>query len=99
MGDDYSSSYGRTMGPLGIDPLVFSGFLFVGLLIFVLYLLLPRGLRVQHFRAYPKRYAWSARSRNGGRRSGSRTSVCGITLSSLLSRDSGRLTCLSAVPI
>eukprot|EP00978_Attheya_sp_CCMP212_P004669 scaffold10201_cov49-Attheya_sp.AAC.1 len=25
MGDDYSSSYGRTMGPLGIDPLVVPG--------------------------------------------------------------------------
>lgn len=50
-------------GALGIDPLHFSAFLFVVLILFVLYLLLPRGFRVQHFGAYPKRYAWSARTR------------------------------------
>mmetsp|Transcript_28495 Transcript_28495/g.43818 ORF Transcript_28495/g.43818 Transcript_28495/m.43818 type:complete len:295 (+) Transcript_28495:48-932(+) len=53
----------RALGPLGIDPVHFAGALFCLLIIFVLYLLLPRGLRVHHFRAYPKRYAWSARSR------------------------------------
>lgn len=50
-----------------IDPLAFSGTLFALLFLFVLYLLLPRGVRVQYFGAYPKRYAWSARSRGGGR--------------------------------
>jgi hypothetical protein len=48
---------------LGIDPLQFSGVLFILLLLFVIYLLLPRGFRVQYFGAYPKRYAWSARTR------------------------------------
>lgn len=33
--------------------------LYILLLLFVLYLLLPRGLRVHYFGAYPKRYAWS----------------------------------------
>ena len=53
----------RPTGPLGIEPLQFSLILFGCLLLFVLYLLLPRGLRVQYFHAYPKRYAWSARTR------------------------------------
>ncbi|KAL7429362.1 hypothetical protein ACHAXM_001693 [Skeletonema potamos] len=55
-------------GPLGINPLHFSAGCFLLLFLFVAYLLLPRGVRVQYFGAYPKRYAWSARSR--GRRSG-----------------------------
>mmetsp|Transcript_33168 Transcript_33168/g.51442 ORF Transcript_33168/g.51442 Transcript_33168/m.51442 type:complete len:318 (-) Transcript_33168:111-1064(-) len=50
-------------GPLGIDPLQFSVALFGILLFFVLYLLLPRALRKQYFGAYPRRHAWSARSR------------------------------------
>lgn len=55
---------------LGINPLSFAFFLFVILILFVLYLLLPRGLRVGYFGAYPKRYAWSARTRarRGGQR-------------------------------
>mmetsp|Transcript_31829 Transcript_31829/g.46939 ORF Transcript_31829/g.46939 Transcript_31829/m.46939 type:complete len:284 (-) Transcript_31829:1133-1984(-) len=53
----------RPTGPFGIDPIHFSFVLFGLLVLFVLYLLLPRGLRVQYFKAYPKRYAWSARSR------------------------------------
>ena len=53
----------RPKGPLGIDPLTFSITLFVLLLVFVLYLLLPRALRKQYFGAYPRRHAWSARSR------------------------------------
>ncbi|KAL7517023.1 hypothetical protein ACHAWX_001982 [Stephanocyclus meneghinianus] len=55
----------RPLGPLGIDPLTFSASLFGLLFLFVLYLLLPRGVRVQYFGAYPKRYAWSARTRGG----------------------------------
>ena len=54
----------RPMGPLGIDPLHFSLSLGGLLLLFVLYLLLPKGLRVHYFLAYPKRYAWAARQRS-----------------------------------
>lgn len=50
-------------GPLGIDPLQFSVSLFVLLVLYVLYLLLPKAVRKQYFGAYPKRHAWSARSR------------------------------------
>lgn len=53
----------RTKGPFGIDPLAFTFTLFGLLLLFVLYLLLPRALRKQYFGAYPRRHAWSARSR------------------------------------
>lgn len=59
----------RPLGPLGIDPLAFSGTLFALLFLFVAYLLLPRGVRVQYFGGYPKRYAWSARSRSRRKRS------------------------------
>jgi len=53
----------RPKGPFGIDPLAFSFTLFGLLLLFVLYLILPRALRKQYFGAYPRRHAWSARSR------------------------------------
>mmetsp|Transcript_5618 Transcript_5618/g.12783 ORF Transcript_5618/g.12783 Transcript_5618/m.12783 type:complete len:300 (+) Transcript_5618:140-1039(+) len=59
------------VGPLGINPLHFSASLFGLLFLFVLYLLFPRGVRVQYFGSYPKRYAWSARSRSGRRKRGS----------------------------
>ena len=68
MSDNSSSGGGGVVGPLGINPLHFSAALFGLLFLFVLYLLLPRGVRVQYFGAYPKRYAWSARSRSGRRR-------------------------------
>jgi hypothetical protein len=64
----------RPLGPLGIDPLAFSASLFGLLFLFVLYLLLPRGVRVQYFGAYPKRYAWSARTRGRGRKKGDQVS-------------------------
>lgn len=51
----------RPKGPLGVDPLHFAIGLFAALLLFVLYLLLPRAVRKQYFGAYPKRYAWSTR--------------------------------------
>lgn len=63
----------RPKGPLGIDPLHFSTFMFVVLVAFVLYLLLPRGIRKHYFGAYPKRHAWSARPKarnNHGRPAG-----------------------------
>lgn len=50
-------------GPFGINPVQFSVGVFVLLICFVLYLLTPRGLRKQYFGAYPRRHAWSARSR------------------------------------
>jgi len=62
----------RPTGPLGIDPLHFTALLLVLLLLFVLFLLLPRGFRVHHFRSYPKRYTWSARSRAARSRPGGR---------------------------
>jgi hypothetical protein len=91
MGDSSSSSSSSSsstsssnLGPLGINPLHFSATLFGLLFLFVLYLLLPKGIRVKYFGAYPKRYAWSARSRlslssggsgggGGGRQSSSAT--------------------------
>lgn len=61
-------------GPLGIDPLHFTFTLLFFLALFVLYLVLPKGYRVEYCDGYPKRYAWSARSRlnrrNGQQRSG-----------------------------
>ena len=63
----------RPKGPFGIDPLHFAICLFCLLILFVFYLLLPRAVRKQYFGAYPKRYAWSTRSKGGStRRSGSR---------------------------
>lgn len=67
----------RPTGPLGIDPLYFSLALFGLLAIFVLYLLLPKGLRVHYFWAYPKRYMWSAKPRRN-RRSTSNGSAPGV---------------------
>ena len=58
-----------------IDPLQFSTFLFVLLLLFVVYLLLPRGIRKQYFYAHPKRHAWTARSHSNGSASSSTRSV------------------------
>ena len=55
-------------GPFGVDPIEFSGLLLGCLFLFVFYLLLPRGFRVHHFKAYPRRYAWSARTRSARRR-------------------------------
>lgn len=51
-------------GPvLLLDPLKFSVVLFTILVLFVFYLLLPRGVRKQYFGAYPKRHMWSTRAR------------------------------------
>lgn len=68
-----ASSIGRAKGPFGIDPLHFSAILLSLLLLFVLYLLTPRGFRVSYFHAYPKRHAWSARARSSRSRSGGST--------------------------
>ena len=61
------------LGPLGIDPGTFGIVCAAALLLFVAYLVLPRGARAEYFGAYPKRFAWSSRTnrlrermRNGG---------------------------------
>jgi hypothetical protein len=70
MTDSYSYSSSSTSSssssntPLMADPLHVSLGLFICLILFVFYLLLPRGVRKQYFGAYPKRHAWSARMRN-----------------------------------
>lgn len=51
------------LGPLGIDPGYFGLICAVLLFLFVVYLVIPRGARVEYFGAYPKRYAWSSRTR------------------------------------
>jgi hypothetical protein len=71
---DYSNNSDngeRGTGPvlLFLDPLKFSVALFTLLILFVFYLLLPRGVRKQYFGAYPKRHAWSTRSRAARRSS------------------------------
>lgn len=50
-----------TTGSIGVDPLDFTFTCFVFLLLWISYLLIPKGLRVQYFGAYPKQYAWSER--------------------------------------
>jgi len=57
-------------GPLGINPIQFSIGVFSLLLLFVLYLLFPRAARKSYFGAYPRRHAWSARSRRSRRGGG-----------------------------
>lgn len=50
-------------GPLGIDPLNFTECMFFGLLFWLMYLFIPKGIRFTYFGAYPKRYPWSARTK------------------------------------
>ena len=58
-----SSTATNSLSAVLSDPLHVSLGLFIGLILFVFYLLLPRGVRKQYFGAYPKRHVWSARSR------------------------------------
>lgn len=51
------------VGPFGIDPLRFLQSVMMLLFCWVLYLLIPKGIRFKYFGSYPKRYAWSARSK------------------------------------
>mmetsp|Transcript_11098 Transcript_11098/g.24017 ORF Transcript_11098/g.24017 Transcript_11098/m.24017 type:complete len:358 (-) Transcript_11098:70-1143(-) len=51
------------LGPLGIDPGYFGLVCAFLLFLFVLYLIVPRGARVEYFGAYPKRYTWSSRTK------------------------------------
>ena len=75
-------------GPLGINPLQFSIGVFSLLLFFVLYLLFPRAVRKQYFGSYPRRHAWSARSRRS-RRSGGGYSVVRSDISLLQVKEFG----------
>ncbi|GKY96626.1 hypothetical protein MPSEU_000622200 [Mayamaea pseudoterrestris] len=59
-----SSSATNSLSAVLSDPLHVSLGLFIGLILYVFYLLLPRGIRKQYFGAYPKRHAWSNRSRS-----------------------------------
>ena len=91
----------RVTGPLGVDPLHYVCVVFGLLICWVGYLLLPKGMRQQHFNAYPKRFRWSARPRtkrgdaNGGAGKGQVSSMAatGSTFqpSQLLSRPVGWL--------
>jgi hypothetical protein len=58
-----SAQHEMVLGPLGIDPATFGLVGATLLLLFVAYLVLPRGARVEYFGAYPKRFAWSSRTK------------------------------------
>lgn len=51
------------VGPLGIDPLHYTEFIIACLTFWVMYLLIPRGYRKTICGSYPKRYAWSSRTK------------------------------------
>lgn len=92
-----SSVVGRPKGPLGIDPLHFSIALFILLILYVFYLMLPRALRKQYFGSYPKRHAWSARSRNNSRRSYGQVRIFIINIKFIF-RERGGLPRLAFLP-
>ena len=51
------------VGPFGVDPLNYTEFVIFSLFLWVIYLLIPRGIRFSACGSYPKRYAWSARTK------------------------------------
>lgn len=51
------------VGPFGVDPLNYTEFVIGCLSFWVIYLFIPRGLRYTFCGSYPKRYAWSARTK------------------------------------
>jgi hypothetical protein len=55
-------------GAFGIDPLEYTQFCVFCLSLYALYLFVPRGIRFTHCGSYPKRYAWSARSKRRRRK-------------------------------
>ena len=70
-GVEYLSEIQRTSkvtGPFGIDPLQYTEFAILCLALWALYLFIPRGIRFTYCGSYPKRYAWSARSKRRRRR-------------------------------
>ena len=58
-----AAQHEMVLGPLGIDPATFGLICAAALLCFVAYLVLPPGARVEYFGAYPKRFAWSSRTK------------------------------------
>uniref|UniRef100_A0A7S4JEB6 Uncharacterized protein n=1 Tax=Odontella aurita TaxID=265563 RepID=A0A7S4JEB6_9STRA len=64
--DDAASNFvgaERVYTPIpGVTPTVFTAACFSVLALYVVYLLLPRGVRVDKFGSYPKRYRWSDRT-------------------------------------
>ncbi len=62
----YLSDIHRTStitGPFGIDPLDYTEFCILCLFCWAFYLFIPRGFRFTYCGSYPKRYAWSSRSK------------------------------------
>ena len=51
------------VGPFRIDPLNYTEFVICCLVLWVVYLFIPRGLRFSYCGSYPKRYAWSSRTK------------------------------------
>jgi hypothetical protein len=51
------------VGPFGVDPLNYTEFVIGCLALWLVYLFIPRGLRYTYCGSYPKRYAWSARTK------------------------------------
>jgi hypothetical protein len=67
----YLSDIQRTSnvtGPFGIDPLQYTEFCIFCLFLWAFYMFVPRGYRFAYCGAFPKRYAWSARSKRRRRR-------------------------------
>lgn len=73
---DIQSKSTIRVGPFGIDPLHYTEFVIVCLALWLLYLVIPRGYRFTFFGSYPKRYAWSSRTkRRRMRRAGGATGL------------------------
>ena len=51
------------VGPFGIDPLNYFEFVVCCLGLWLVFLFIPRGIRFSYCGSYPKRYAWSARTK------------------------------------
>jgi hypothetical protein len=60
---DIQNSSTVRVGPFGVDPLHYTEFVVGCLFLWVVYLFIPRGLRYTYCGSYPKRYAWSARTK------------------------------------
>ena len=60
---DIQNSSTVVVGPFGVDPLHYTEFVIGCLVLWLVYLFIPRGLRYTYCGSYPKRYAWSARTK------------------------------------
>jgi len=65
---DIQNSSTVRVGPFGIDPLNYTQFVICCLTFWIMYLFVPRGLRFSYCGSYPKRYAWSARTKRKRRK-------------------------------